>query len=301
MTANGKMGTRYINAPGDRCIAAHVTGDADGETVYFHHGTPGSRFDPVIEILQQSALSGVRIVTFDRSGYGDSDSYSRRPIDIVDDVTSIADHLDIPPDYVIGRSGGSAYALACAAAARLSIKRVAVLVPTGPRNLMGDDIWYENMTSFNVEAFRAGEDDPAKLDRMLREVRAQILAPTDDDEVDPGFGLSNGDRQLMQGGLRELVNQSHRVGLGPGLAGWKRDIENTQDWGFDPAEVEVPALVWAAGQDEFCPPRHAEWLADRIPEAELYIEPDAVHTQAMERLPRVISWCLTGQYREGPR
>ena len=59
---------------------------------------------------------GVRVVTFDRPGYGGSDRLESRMVaDVVPDVCAIADALEIDRFAVLGRSGGGPHALACAA------------------------------------------------------------------------------------------------------------------------------------------------------------------------------------------
>ena len=79
------------------------------------HGTPGSRLGPLPRGRVLYEL-GVRLVTFDRPGYGWSDRLvSRMVADVVPDVQAIADALELDKFAVAGRSGGGPHALACAA------------------------------------------------------------------------------------------------------------------------------------------------------------------------------------------
>lgn len=72
---------------------------------------------------------GVRLITFDRPGYGDSDRLPGRPVaHAAADVETIADALDLAEFAVVGRSGGAPHALACAALLPHRIARAAALV-----------------------------------------------------------------------------------------------------------------------------------------------------------------------------
>ena len=79
------------------------------------HGTPGSRLGPRPRALVLHQL-GVRLIAFDRPGYGGSDrQFGRRVADVAADVAAIADALEFDRFAVLGRSGGAPHALACAA------------------------------------------------------------------------------------------------------------------------------------------------------------------------------------------
>ena len=90
-------------------------GDPTGDTVFFHHGTPGSTktllaFEPLTE-------SGkLFFVTTSRAGYGASTRREGRNIAaVVDDTRSALDALGRESYVALGWSGGGPHALACAA------------------------------------------------------------------------------------------------------------------------------------------------------------------------------------------
>ncbi|KAJ5272933.1 alpha/beta-hydrolase [Penicillium angulare] len=81
-------------------------------TIVYCHGFPGSRFEAAF--IENKGIA-VHTVAIDRPGMGLSTFQpSRRIIDWPADVLAVLDHLNISQFYVIGDSGGSAYALACA-------------------------------------------------------------------------------------------------------------------------------------------------------------------------------------------
>ena len=118
------------------------------------HGTPGSRVGPFPRGRGLYEL-GVRLISFDRPGYGGSDRLiSRRVADVVPDVTAIADALDLGRFAVLGRSGGGPHALACAALLPERMTRAGVLVSLAPWAAEGLD-WYAGMADSNVREYTA--------------------------------------------------------------------------------------------------------------------------------------------------
>src|SRR5437763_10068342 len=103
--------TQRVTAPDGRTLEVHELGDADGFPVLFHHGTPGSG-----TLYERWKTPGVRLVAYDRAGYGASTRRAGRSIaDVVGDVEAIADALAFESFATWGLSGGGPHALACAA------------------------------------------------------------------------------------------------------------------------------------------------------------------------------------------
>src|SRR4051812_386469 len=92
-------------------------GRADGRPVIYFHGRPGSRLFCPDEAA--TVRAGVRLISFDRAGYGRSDPSGSVPrfASAVADVVAILDQLGVDRAAVIGWSGGGPHALACAALA----------------------------------------------------------------------------------------------------------------------------------------------------------------------------------------
>ena len=134
-----------VKTPDGRQLSTQTYGDPDGKPVFLLHGTPGSRIGPHPRGTVLHRL-GVRLIAFDRPGYGDSDRFEgRRVADAATDVLAIADAFDLDKFAVVGRSGGGPHALACAAKLPDRLTRAAVLVGLAPPVADGLD-WYEGMT-----------------------------------------------------------------------------------------------------------------------------------------------------------
>jgi pimeloyl-ACP methyl ester carboxylesterase len=73
--------------------------------------------------------------------------------------------------------------------------------------------------------------------------------------------------------------------------GWTDDVlAFCSPWGFDPAAVTVPVLLWHGANDVFSPASHARWLADRIPTATVIVQAGAAHFGALDVLPDILRW-----------
>src|SRR4051794_9200169 len=137
-----------------RGVAVEEWGAPAGYPVFLLHGTPGSRLGPIPRAMVLYQL-GIRLVTFDRPGYGRSDRRIGRAVaDVADDVRHIADFLQLREFAVLGRSGGGPHALACAALLPDRVSRVAALVGLAPTQAEGLD-WFEGMTAANTREYLA--------------------------------------------------------------------------------------------------------------------------------------------------
>src|SRR5262245_10458430 len=140
--------TTFMRSRDGRTLAVEERGVPDGNPIFLLHGTPGSRLGPSPRAGVLWRL-GVRLISYDRPGYGlSARRFGRRVADVASDVGDVADALGVDTFAVIGRSGGASHALACAALLPERTTRVAALVPLAPPSAEGLD-WFEGMTSSN--------------------------------------------------------------------------------------------------------------------------------------------------------
>jgi pimeloyl-ACP methyl ester carboxylesterase len=84
-----------IGTPDGRSLTVHDAGDPDGRPILFHHGTPASGV-PFDQHVGMAREQGVRLLSYDRSGYGDSTRNPERVVaDVVQDVEAIANALGL--------------------------------------------------------------------------------------------------------------------------------------------------------------------------------------------------------------
>ncbi|WP_256841943.1 alpha/beta fold hydrolase [Ornithinimicrobium cryptoxanthini] len=218
-------------------LAYRVQGAPDGVPVLALHGTPGSRFSgtPARDALH--AL-GLRVVTYDRPGYGQSPAgESRSARELAGDVLEVLDQVGVDgPVGLFAGGGGTAAALATAA---LHPDRVSALTLVWPLAPNASDADSPGMPQH--EWVR----DMEEQQRMLHALALQ----------DPVF-------------LRDQLE----LGLGAlgGAEGIVLDlIEAQEPWGVDPAEVRCPVDVWWGTDSSVSPAGHAIWLAGQLTGAQV--------------------------------
>jgi pimeloyl-ACP methyl ester carboxylesterase len=91
--------------------------------------------------------------------------------------------------------------------------------------------------------------------------------------------------------IRRMLALNFSEALRQDAGGWIDDALAFGDaWGFDPADIRCPVLLWHGQDDTFSPVEHSRWLADRIPDARVLLEPGAAHFAALRILPTVLRW-----------
>ncbi|NBM17549.1 alpha/beta fold hydrolase [Streptomyces sp. GC420] len=284
---------RIVRTGDGRDLAVEVRGHPLGKPVFLLHGTPGSRLGPVPRSGLLYRL-GVRLITFDRPGYGRSDRLpGRRVADAAADVVAVADELGVDAFAVVGRSGGGPHALACAALLPDRATRVAVLVGLAPRTARDLD-WYAGMAGSNVRehvrAEAARQSLAAGLEHRSRQIRenpAALIAQLDPELAEP-------DRKVVaDAGIRAILVRNYAEALRLSAHGWIDDtLAFGKGWGFGLSRISVPVLLWHGEDDVFSPVEHTRWLAERIPSATVVIQPGAAHFDALPLLPEVLCWAI---------
>jgi pimeloyl-ACP methyl ester carboxylesterase len=274
-----------------RRLSTQVYGDHDGKPVFLLHGTPGSRLGPHPRAAVLHRL-GVQLISFDRPGYGESDRLAgRRVADAAADVLTIADARGLDKFSVVGRSGGGPHALACAALLPERTAKAAVLVGLAPHGAEGLD-WFDGMAQSNVTEYTAAangyEDIVAHTKAMASAVRANpasLIARLQAELPDP-------DRRVVADrGIRSMLIETYAEALRTSDYGWIDDVlAFCSPWGFDPATVRVPVLLWHGASDVLAPPTPAGGRPDRIPSAAVVVQAGAAHFGALDVLPDILRW-----------
>jgi pimeloyl-ACP methyl ester carboxylesterase len=296
---------------GGRTIAYETWGDPDAHPVFLLHGTPGSRLGPRLRTFDLHKL-GVRLIAYDRPGYGGSDRHGKRTVvDAAEDVSAIAEDLDLKKYSVVGRSGGAPHALACAARNIGSqVASVAALVSLAPPDADGDGLdWHKEMSESNVSTYdlldRHAPDVTelgALLARNAETIRRDptvFLASLREEmpSVDRVIVEDAGIRQHLLNNYLSAVGQVEQGGeesVDPRAPmGWVDDLVAFRThWGFELEEIDgsVPVMLWHGERDVFAPVAHFHWLTKRIPSAKAVLQPSAAHFAALPALPQVLAW-----------
>jgi pimeloyl-ACP methyl ester carboxylesterase len=289
----------HIVTRGGRGLTVQSSGDPAGRPVFLLHGTPGSRVGPKPRDSVLYRL-GVRLLCYDRPGYGDSHRQPGRSVaHAADDVKAIADHLRIGTFALIGRSGGGPHALAAAALLPERVSRAVILVGLAPADAQELD-WFHGMTDMNVRAYTAVDVDRSKLVERLR-LQADRARRDPDSLVEVlRAQMTDPDLRVVDNiVMRRLLAQAFAEALRRGPYGWIDDVLALRsDWGFEPHAIRPPVLLWHGADDNFSPASHTRWLASRIPGARARVQARTAHFGAVRVLPEMLAW-LVGSERMG--
>jgi pimeloyl-ACP methyl ester carboxylesterase len=273
-----------LKAPDARTLRVYDAGDPAGMPTIVHHGTPMSGL-PYARHVALAEAGGVRLIGYDRPGYGGSDRQEGRSVaDAAEDVRAIAEQLGLERVTTWGISGGAPHALACAALLPDLVDATASLAGVAPIDAEGLD-WTAGMGEENLEEFAAVRAGRAVLAPHLELQRTQLLQVDAVQLVSAWESLlSPVDRAALTGDLAGYVVECAQTGLAPGIDGWyDDDLAFDKAWGFDVEAIETPVLLWHGTHDLFVPVSHGEWLAARIPGVDARISDDDGHLTLIER------------------
>jgi pimeloyl-ACP methyl ester carboxylesterase len=260
MTTPHRVVEHRIIAADGRTLALTDRGPADGPVVVLLHSAPGSRHldpDPAA-----TAATGVRLLTMDRPGYGDSTAL---PEDMVPTLAALADdvahalrELGVPEAGIAGWSAGGRVALGVAARHPDLVRAIALIGTPAP----DDDVpWIPAEYREALQAMRAA---PATAYPAMTAAFGGAPVPPD-----PLLMIMGGDADgsvladdAAADRLREMLAAAHAQGP----AGTAADVvaANVPPPGYDDASVGAPVALFYADGDEVVSPAHGDWWAGRL-------------------------------------
>src|SRR5882757_10899752 len=280
-----------IKTKDGRTLAVQEGGDPGGTPVLAHNGTPNSR-QLYARHVADAGARGIRLISYDRPGYGESDPQPGRTVaSAADDVRTICSALGISRLATWGVSGGGPHVLACAALLPDLVTAAASLASPAPYGAEGLD-YFAGMGQLNVDDTRLFLADEAAARAKMDKDREELLATSPEDAAKAIESLlTPTDAAALRGELAEYLTSSSQDGLAPGSQGWWDDNCMIRPWGFDLAGITVPVLLLHGRQDMFVPFGHGEWLAAHIPGVEARLLDDDGHlTLLQNRVPEVHAW-----------
>jgi pimeloyl-ACP methyl ester carboxylesterase len=281
---------RRIDVRG-RAVAVRQSGTPDGRPVVYHHGTPSCRLDTAFADDVAADLD-VRLVSFDRPGYGESAPASFSLSSIAGDTASIADELGIGPFATLGQSGGGPFSLACAAVLGERVTRVGVAGGPAPYQEMPGLL--ETLDDGDRKALDAlpDEETAAALFAVGFEPFRQ-LAHASDADILAGFKrmLSPHDAEVLDrpelgGALAAAMRGA--MPHGTSGAGWD-NVAWVGPWDVDLDAIAQPVWLWYGGEDPLAAKGAGEWLDQRLPTATLVLRPGDGHTGVMEHAREILT------------
>jgi pimeloyl-ACP methyl ester carboxylesterase len=262
-----------------RILHVYDTG-ADGVPVVWHHGTPNTG-EPPVPLFDAADRLGLRWVSYDRPNYGPSTPVPGRDLaSAAADTTMVADALGVGRFAVMGHSGGSNHALACAALLTdrvLACVCVAALAPYGAEGLD----WFAGMADGGVADLTAAAAGRTALEQHLDrgDFDPEQFTAADHEAISGDWAWLGGVAgKAVQGGTGGMVDD---------------DLAYVAPWGYAPEQVVAPVLLVHGEQDRMVPSSHGRWLAARVPGAELWLRPDDGHISVLHSAEDALAWLAT--------
>jgi pimeloyl-ACP methyl ester carboxylesterase len=251
-----------------RTLSFVERGASDGMPVLVCHGTPGSRLTrhPDSELYERHE---VRMVAYDRPGYGCSDPQIGRSVaDAAEDIASIADELGFERFAVVGGSGGAPHALACGALLGDRLVRVGALVTPAPSDSPDFD-FFTDLAEINVKEFGAALEGREAIEAHLQPYVDQLRSDPDAMIDELATELPEVDRRLVsRPEFREIMRESFVEAVRQGARGWADDdLAFAKPWGFELEQVEAETRLWQGELDVLAPRSHGEYVASCLPNA----------------------------------
>lgn len=291
----GKRQGNTISLPDERQLGYLTIGE--GNPVFWFHGLPDSR----INILNVSKISGpLKIIGVDRPGFGLSTFTAQRQIsDFAQDVSFLADHLNIDKFALVGWSGGSHYAITCAALLAERVTKVVVIsglslpLDTSGMNSMNKMIYDHGIKPIigsTIQKQARGRffqflSDPHKFAKSSAGKYFLQQYP----KVDHDFWVS---KENFWSRIRDVYGQSLVEAYGQGDDSIKAMIQEIKlmkkGWDVDLSQIP-PGIVhiWHGKADKNIPVFNAHKNAKVIPGAHLEIFEDAGHMFLYENLKKL--------------
>jgi pimeloyl-ACP methyl ester carboxylesterase len=158
-----------------RTLHVYDDGDQAGAALVVHHGTPGSGvlYGPQVEDARKQ---GLRLIGYDRAGYGGSTPNPGRVVaDVADDIVDVLDHLGIERFASCGGSGGGPHSLALGALLPERCVAVCAIASPAPWGAEGLD-WLVGQGDQNRAEWAAALAGAEVLERHLERDAVELLA-----------------------------------------------------------------------------------------------------------------------------
>ena len=280
-----------------RTLAYAERGMPDGVPLFHFHGSSSCRLEPQGADLSVPDRAGVRLISVDRPGCGESTrKRGRRVLDWAADVAQLADELGIERFGVSGWSAGGPHALACAFAMPERVLGVAVLsgcaplkdAPGGRGALAPTERFLVSLSRWSPP-LATGYWRIAR--RMARRNPNRLLA-----EMSKGVLCAPPDRAILASPIAAQMLENFLAAVRNGVGGIVDDFRAVSgDWGFAPEQIESP-VRWLHGElDQTVPLTHGRWTADHIPNAELIVAPGEGHLLSAEQVVALWSGITKGR------
>jgi pimeloyl-ACP methyl ester carboxylesterase len=277
----------FLTLKNGRKLGYAEYGDPEGKAVFHFNGSGGSRLEyPADESILTDL--GIRFIATDRPGHGISDPQpDRKLLDWPDDISQLADHLDIERFYLQGWSAGGPHALACAYKLPDRVLAGALISGLAPPDRPQP---YKGLPFPNRMLMIVGRSVPSLVYLVRRGMRSMIMGDRDNVGKKLAATFPEVDRQvIMDTGSQEILITDIQEGYRQGWQGPAQDdiIINTP-WGFNIEEIQVRIDIWQGGLDKNVPVNQGQYQHELIPNSRLTVLPDQAHVYLLSHWREIL-------------
>lgn len=273
---------QHIKLPDGRRLTYDEHGPSSGRPIFYFHGTPSARVEwEFFGSEELAARLDLRIIAADRPGMGFSDFQPGRHIgDWTSDVAALADKLGLERFSVLGFSGGTPYALACALKIPERLVSAGLVSVEAPYNLPG---MTHDLNHQSLQFLELNRDKPwvARLIQSLMTLTA-LLAP--EKLISQAMSaLPEPDRAVLaqpqaQKAFIHMIQESMRGGThGPQVD----TALMVSPWDFNPADIRFPVQMWQGEKDVDAPPVMARYISSTVPNSKITFHPVEGHLSVL--------------------
>ncbi|KAL2802993.1 Alpha/Beta hydrolase protein [Aspergillus granulosus] len=268
-------------------------GSPTGFPVLYFHGFPSSRLEGS-GVDGNARRRGLRIISLDRPGYGLSTfKPNRRITDWPSDVKSLADHLRIPKFAVLGGSGGSPYALACAhALPHERLSAVGIFAGAAPW-----EAGIQHISPSRRILSWAAASSPKALGVLFSGVIgasrwAATTSPVTrwlDTWLEKQESLEKSELSTKQRREEVLAMAFEAFAQGPAATVQEASLLS-HDWGLRLEDVAYNRIqIWHGEKDANVPVEMVKYMTERLPNADLCVYKGETHYTLSRHIDEIFS------------
>jgi pimeloyl-ACP methyl ester carboxylesterase len=267
-----------IDLSDGRKLAYAEWGDPTGQPVVLMHRSPGSRlFDP-----GPDATDEVRLITVDRPGYGGTHPVAEPSFAAVaQDLSALAEALELSEIALMGWSGGGQFALASVPALAGRLASLTLICTPAPDDAIP---WYPEESRPMLPAVRA--DPVGTLPGVAEGFGAMMAEPDALAASDPS--AADSDARSQPGVLQACAEMMREAGRQKG-AGMAFDIVAGARGDRLPLDaIDIPTQLWYGARDEYITLEHGRWYAERVAGSDLEEVDGAAHLLPVVRWREIL-------------
>jgi pimeloyl-ACP methyl ester carboxylesterase len=269
------MTDQQATLPDGRKLGFAEYGCFQGKPVFYFHGWPSSRLSGQ-DLGPTAKRHGARVIAIDRPGLSDFQP-GRQIINWPQDVTFLADYLNIDHFAVIGTCAGAPYVAACALKIPQRLNGAVIVSGLGPFNVPGV---LEHLPPHLRRLKFTSTKTPLLMRFFLNRWRDFALH-NPDGFLTWSFARFSKTELLLHtrpATKRNFIRcflEAHRHGS----RGTTLEMALlSRPWGFHLEDIAMKVYLWHGKEDRAAPPSMGRYLADTIPQCEARFIPGEGHT-----------------------